>query len=119
MGLSPELAILSHVKSGEVFCFILFACSLLVLLNIVTYALHCLNMSTQELNWSTHIQYVTKKVLKACGAIAKLRHCVDITTLKTVYYSLVHSYVRYGLLMTWGNAASSALMIKPTIYYTS
>ena len=40
----------------------------------------------KDLNWKTHIQYVTKKVLKACGAMAKLRHCVCIDTLKNVYY---------------------------------
>ena len=62
----------------------------------------------KDLNWNTHIQYITKKVLKACGAMAKLRHCVDIDTLKNVYYSIVHSYVRYGLI-SWGTASSSML----------
>ena len=61
-----------------------------------------------DLNWNTHIQYITKKVLKACGAIAKLRHCLDIDTLKNVYFSLVHSYIRYGIV-TWGNASASSL----------
>ena len=40
--------------------------------------------------------------------MAKLRHCVNISILKNVYYSLVHSYVRYGL-MTWGSASPSNL----------
>ena len=40
--------------------------------------------------------------------MAKLRHCVDIDILKNVYFSLVHSYIRYGLLI-WGNASSSTL----------
>ena len=62
----------------------------------------------KKLSWHTHIQYVTKKVLKACGAMAKLRHCVCIETLKNVYYSLVYSYVRYGL-MIWGKSSPSAL----------
>ncbi len=62
----------------------------------------------KDLNWTTHIQYITKKVLKACGAIAKLRHSLDIEILKNVYYSLVHSYIRYGISV-WGNASSSAL----------
>ena len=62
----------------------------------------------KDLSWRTHIQYVTKKVLKACGAIAKLRHCVCVDTLKNVYYSLVYSYVRYGL-MIWGHSSSSGL----------
>ena len=53
----------------------------------------------KDLNWNTHIQYVTKKVLKACGALAKLRHCVCIETLKNVYYSIVYSYIRYGFMI--------------------
>ena len=40
---------------------------------------------------------------KACGALSKLRHCVDLNTLKNVYYALVHSYLRYGVI-AWGNA---------------
>ena len=60
------------------------------------------------MNWNLHIQHVTKKVLKACGAMAKLRHCVCIDTLKNVYYALVYSYVRYGF-MIWGNTSSAAL----------
>ena len=59
----------------------------------------------KDLNWCKHIEYVTSKVLKSCGAIIKLRHCVD--TLKNFYYALVHSYVRYGILV-WGNSSISA-----------
>ena len=40
---------------------------------------------------------------KACGALSKLRHCVDLDTLKNVYYALVHSYLRYGIIV-WGSA---------------
>ena len=62
----------------------------------------------KNLSWNTHIQYVTKKVLKACGAMAKLRHSFCIDTLKNVYYSLVYSYIRYGFFI-WGNSPPSAL----------
>ena len=62
----------------------------------------------KDLSWRTHVQYVTKKVLKACGAIAKLRHCVCVDTLKNVFYSLVYSYIRYGL-MIWGHSSQSGL----------
>ena len=62
----------------------------------------------KNLNWKSHINYVAKKVSKACGALAKARHCVDIDTLKTIYYALVNSYFRYGLV-AWGNASYSAL----------
>ncbi len=63
----------------------------------------------KDLSWRTHIQYITKKVLNACGAMAKLRHCVCIDTLKNVFYSLVYSYIRYGL-MIWGKSSSSSAL---------
>ena len=36
---------------------------------------------------------------------------VDIETLKSVYYALVHSYLRYGIVV-WGNAIETEC-IKP------
>ena len=56
-----------------------------------------------HLTWKPHIDRVCNKVSKACGALSKLRHCVDLNTLKNVYYALVHSYLRYGVI-AWGNA---------------
>ena len=47
-----------------------------------------------------------------CGIISKLRHCVDIETLKTVYYALGYSYLRYGNIV-WGNAVETTL--KPLV----
>ena len=43
-----------------------------------------------------------------CGALAKLRNCVGIDILKNVYHALVHSYLRYGILV-WGHATKSVL----------
>ena len=32
----------------------------------------------EKLNWKDHIEYVCKKVSKACGIFAKLRHCASV-----------------------------------------
>ena len=45
---------------------------------------------------------------KACGSLANLRYCVNIDLLREVYHSLIHSYLRYGILV-WGNASESNL----------
>ena len=66
----------------------------------------------ENLNWKTHVEYVCKKISKMCGIISKLRHCVDIETLKTVYYALGYSYLRYGNIV-WGNAVETTL--KPLV----
>ena len=62
----------------------------------------------RNLSWKPHIDYISGKISKACGALSKIRHSVDIDTLKTVYYALVHSYLRYGII-AWGNATENIL----------
>ena len=41
-------------------------------------------------------------------SLAKLRHCVDLETLREVYHALIHSYLRYGII-AWGSAAPATL----------
>ena len=65
-------------------------------------------MIDKDLEWGPHIDYISKKISKACGALAKLRHCVSMDMLKNVYHALIHSYLRYGILV-WGNAPQTTL----------
>ena len=50
----------------------------------------------KKLNWAKHVEQITQKISKVCGAMAKLRHCVNIEVLKNVLcpctflYSLWH-----------------------------
>ena len=67
-----------------------------------------------KLNWKTHINYICNKISKSCGALAKLRHCVDTTTLLNVYHALINSYVRYGII-AWGSASKAAVKPLQTI----
>ena len=68
----------------------------------------------KKLNWKDHIDHTCKKVAKACGALSKIRHSVDINTLKNVYHALLYSYLRYGIIL-WGNASASALQPLKTL----
>ena len=65
-----------------------------------------------ELTWKNHIKHVCQKLSKACGIISKIRHCVDIKTLKIVYYALGYSYLRYCNIV-WGNTTKNIL--KPLV----
>ena len=67
-----------------------------------------------KLSWKSHIQYVCKKISKTCGAFAKLRHCLDITTLKTVYYALVFSHLNYCNII-WGDASEQIIQPLNTL----
>jgi len=68
----------------------------------------------EKLNWNTHVQHISSKIAKACGVLAKLRHCVPIQTLVDVYNALVHSYIRYGVVI-WGSASDAALQPLHTL----
>ena len=63
-----------------------------------------------KLNWKSHVEYISSKISKACGALAKLRHSLSSKVLVEIYHALVHSYLRYGIL-TWGTASDAT--IKP------
>ena len=67
-----------------------------------------------NLDWNQHIQHVCNKVSKACGALAKLRHCVPVQILVDVFNALIHSYLRYGII-TWGSASANALKPLETL----
>ena len=59
-----------------------------------------------KLKWDAHIKYISTKISKACGALTRLKNCTDIEILKNVYHALIHSYLRYGILI-WGNSSKT------------
>ena len=68
----------------------------------------------QDLSWKPHIEYICTKISKACGALSKIRHVIGIDTLKHIYYALVNSYLRYGII-SWGNASQESLQPLNTL----
>ena len=65
-------------------------------------------MMDRNLSWKPHVEYISKKISKACGSLANLRYCVKTDILREVYHSLIHSYLRYGIVV-WGNACDTTL----------
>ena len=61
-----------------------------------------------HLSWRYHIDYISSKINKGVGIIARLRHLVFTSTLLKIYGSLIEPYISYGLT-AWGQAASSNL----------
>ena len=68
----------------------------------------------KKLSWKPHIEYICKKIAKACGALAKLRHSVSTELLIEIYHALIHSYLRYGIAV-WGNASDNILLPLQTM----
>ena len=49
----------------------------------------------QHLSWKPHIDFVSKKISKSVGIIAKARFYLSSQTLMTLYYSLVYPFLAY------------------------
>ena len=62
-----------------------------------------------KLNWKKHLEHVEMKLSKASYLISKIRHYVDLPTLKMLYYSLAFSHINY-CLSAWGGTYKSATM---------
>lgn len=58
----------------------------------------------KDLNWSHHIDYLTKKLSKALYTLRVLRHSVTSDILLTSYYAYFYSLIKYGIIF-WGNSS--------------
>ena len=68
-----------------------------VLLDQKTYIKYLGILIDSNLTWKYHISYITSKISKTIGVIARLRHFVPTSTLLTLYRSLLSPYLLYGL----------------------
>nr|CAH7764471.1 unnamed protein product [Callosobruchus chinensis] len=59
-----------------------------------------------SLTWASHVDYLCAKLSSQIFALRQLKSCVDNSTLRTVYYSLIHSNILYGIVL-WGNSSCS------------
>ena len=69
-----------------------------VLLDQKTYIKYLGILIDSSLTWKYHISYITSKISKTIGVIARLRHFVPTCTLLTLYRSLLTPFLLYGLL---------------------
>ena len=61
-----------------------------------------------NLTWKSHVDYISLKISRLVGIIAKLRHYVPKYTLQKVYHGLMHPYLTYGISI-WGQAHKTIL----------
>ena len=61
-----------------------------------------------NLNWKSHITYISKKVAKGIGIILKARKVFNKDTLSTLYFTLVYPYLNY-CIHVWGRAYNTHL----------
>ena len=61
-----------------------------------------------KLDWSSHIDKLTKKVASGIGAIKRIRHLVPRATLHLIYQALIQSHFDYCNIV-WGNCRITLL----------
>ena len=60
----------------------------------------------EHLTWKYHINQVALKISRGIGILAKLKPFLKENLLRSVYFSLVYSYLSYGV-QAWGSAVNS------------
>ena len=62
----------------------------------------------KNLSWKYHTDYVASKISRTIGIIARSRHFIPLSTLLTIYRSLVAPFLTHGII-AWEQAARSNL----------
>ena len=62
----------------------------------------------ESLSWNKHILNINSKLSRALFVIKQVKFYLPKDSLHTLYYSLLHPHITYGIL-AWGNAKASLL----------
>ena len=62
----------------------------------------------RNLSWTYHIANLSKKLSRANSMLSKIRHFVDHTTLRSIYFAIFSSHLTYGSLV-WGQKGNPNL----------
>ena len=56
----------------------------------------------EKLEWNKHASVVSSKIARSLYILNSIKNMVPLTTLKTLYYSLVYTHLNYGIIH-WSN----------------
>lgn len=62
----------------------------------------------KDISWKTHCDYVRQKLIKINAITYRIRDCLDLKTLKTIYHSLFLPHLTYCLEI-WGTGSNQNL----------
>ena len=63
-----------------------------------------------HLTWKEHINKISSKISRAIFAINKVKHIIPDKPLKSLYYTLIHSHITYGI-QEWGNVNTISKLV--------
>jgi hypothetical protein len=61
-----------------------------------------------KLNWAMHINNIKLRLSKGISMLAKIRHYIPESALRSLYFTFINSHIDYNLL-NWGTASPTAL----------
>ena len=67
----------------------------------------------ENISWKNHIRSVEKNLAKNTGLLHRAKYLLDDSSLKTIYFSYIHSYLNYANI-AWGSTYRTKLK---TIHY--
>ena len=62
----------------------------------------------QHISWNEHIRIVENKISKNIGLLCKAKYLLDLHSLKSIYYTFIHSYINYANIV-WGSTFHSKI----------
>ena len=66
----------------------------------------------ETLSWRSHLVELSRKLARSVGIFYKLRHCVPLDTLVSIYYALFYPFLTNGIFV-WG--ATYENLLKPVL----
>ena len=72
----------------------------------------------ESLSLEKQLAHIDNKISRSIHVINQVKHFFPYTSTKTLYASLIHPYLSYGIL-AWGNAKASLLYKKQQLLHKS
>ena len=67
----------------------------------------------ESLSWNKHILNINSKLSRAIFVIKQVKFYLPKESLHTLYYSLLHPHITYGII-AWGNAKATCSLLRKT-----
>ena len=69
-------------------------------------------MVDEHLNWKDHINVIENKLSKKLGLLQKAKQFLNAKTIKSLYFSFIHSYLAYGNVAWCSNSMNKNKIIQ-------
>ena len=65
----------------------------------------------ENMSWKTHLNKLSNKLSKISGVLNRMKNILPTNIMRTLYHSMVHSHMNYGIL-AWGFECSRIVKIQ-------